>query len=226
MPTSKKHILWVSSGLILFLLSLPSSVQADYYTGSLSYGNGLEAVGSWANPLTSISWIVTNEDPGPAGDFVWKYVYTLTVPKKDISHFIIEASNGEDPFTVENIIGLTGAKSYEVGLYANDASNPSMPGDLYGLKIDDLSTTNITVTVFSDRAPVWGDMYAKGGKEKGVWMVLYNTGFSEVDPVDPPAGGSISGHLLRPDTVDSIPEPSVLLLLAAGGLGALRRGSR
>jgi len=202
------------------LLLSAGGLRADYYTGTLSYGDGLYATQSWAKPATSISWTVTNEDPDAPAGFGWKYTYILSVPSKDISHFIVETSDGENPFTADDLFGVEGTDAYEVKLFSPGASNPSMPGDLYGVKFDDLSDTDITVSFYSDRAPVWGDIYAKGGKDKGKNLLMYNTGFSAVDPVDPPSSGSLAGHLLRPD---SVPEPSLLLLLTLGGLGLLRR---
>lgn len=205
------------------LLLSAGGLRADYYTGTLSYGDGLYATQSWAKPATSISWIVTNEDPDAPAGFGWKYTYILSVPKKDISHFIVETSNGENPFTVDSLTDVVGTDAYEVKLFSPGTSNPSMPGDLYGVKFDDLSDTDVTVSFYSDRAPVWGDLYAKDGKDKGQDVLMYNTGFTAEDPVDPPSSGSLAGHLLRPDSSNAVPEPSLLLLLALGGLGLLRR---
>lgn len=218
MLTSSKYIF----GLTLLLTA--GTVAADYYEGKLSYGDGLYATESWANPATSISWIVTNEDPLAPEGYDWKYTYILSVPKKDISHIIVEASNGDQPFTEEDLADVVGTKVYEVGMFAPDKSNPFMPADLYGVKFDDLSDTDITISFYSDRAPVWGDFYAKDGKDRGKFVLMYNEGFEMEDPVDPPSSGSISGHLLRPDSYSNpTPEPGVLILLGVGGLGLLRR---
>ncbi|MBN1554786.1 MAG: PEP-CTERM sorting domain-containing protein [Phycisphaerae bacterium] len=206
--------------LVTMVISLAGVASATMYEGSLSYGDGLFATQQWADPNTFISWTITNEDlEAPAG-FDWKYTYTLSVPKKDISHILLEASNGEHPFTAANLADVTGTDAYEVDTFTPGKSNPLLPADLYGVKFDDLSDTDLVISFYSDRAPVWGDFYAKDGKNKGKDVVMYNTGFTDPDPIDPPSDGSNAGHLLRPDTT---PEPSLLVLLSLGGAGLLRR---
>ncbi len=217
-------------GLSLFLLlSCVPFAQAALYTGSLSAGSGLTATEDWDDTATELTWIVTNEDSSAPSGFPWKYTYTLHVPKKDISHFIVEVSDGEDPFTVCNLADVTGAGEYEVQRYhptGDSGSNPLMPGDLYGVKLEDWGEkTEVAVSFFSDRQPVWGDFYAKDGTSGGEHnpVVLYNTGFSATDPADAPADGSVENHLLVPDTV---PEPAVMTLLLLGGVGLLSRRIR
>ena len=58
-----------------------------------------------------------------------------------------------------------------------------MPGPVHGIKFEaaggaDLTTA--TLSFDSDRVPVWGDFYAKGGQG-----TLWNTGFLTADPTDP-----------------------------------------
>ena len=208
---------WTVCALIAVWV-LPS--QAAMYEGSLSYDDGLYATAKWADEDTTLSWTITDEDPSAPAEYQWKYTYTLSVPKKDISHFILEASNGENPFTDANLTDVTGTDEYEVNLFSPGPSNPDMPGDLYGIKFDDLEEEQLTISFFSDRDPVWGDFYAKGGKDKGTNLVMYNTGFTDDDPITPASNGSLEGHILRPD---SIPEPSLLSLLTIGGVGLLIR---
>lgn len=212
--------IWFFCALIVVVTG---SAQAAMYEGSLSYGSGLYATENWANSNTKLSWTVTDEDPDAPAGYQWKYTYILSVPGKDISHFIVEASDGENPFTEANLTDVTGTKKYEVDLFTPDNSNPDMPGDLYGVKFDNLKDTDVTITFYSDRDPVWGDMYAKDGKNKKKDVLMYNTGFSAADPVAPAASGSRDGHLLRPD---SIPEPGLMTLLAVGGFGLLMRRRR
>lgn len=219
---------------LICLAGLAGQVSATYYTfqGSLAYGNGLYAENDWANNGTTLSWTVTYDDSDPdvPDFFYWHYSYTLTVPEKGISHAIIEASNGVNPFTTYNIYEPDGAPAVEIQEYhptGDSGANPHMPADLYGIKFEGWSNdpTSITVSFYSDRVPVWGNFYAKDGNKGPV--LLYNTGFSanDIDPDTPAGNGSLDGHLLVPDTV---PEPSLLTLLGLGGLGLLRkkRGSR
>lgn len=214
---------------LICIVVLVSQVGAATYTGSITVGNGLTAMEDWINPATTLSWAVTNEDPDPtlAASFVWKYSYTLIVPAKSPSHAIFEASNGENPFTSDNIAKITGATDMEIQEYyptGGQGANPLMPSAVYGIKLegwDELTTLNLSF--YSDRDPVWGDFYAKDGKSSGNPVVLYNTGFSAADPVAPAGNDSHEDHLLVPDTV---PEPSLLSLPGFASLALLRRKRR
>ena len=67
------------------------------------------------------------------------------------------------------------------------------------------------INFYSDRVPVWGDFYAKGGRDS----YLYNAGYLAADPLAPAASGSLNNHILRPDSV-VIPVPSAVLLSSIG----------
>lgn len=222
-------------GVSFLLISLAAgNAHATVYTGSLSYADGgLTATEEWASAATVLSWTVTDEQPDPNLPplFLWKYEYTLTVPKKGISHFIVEASCGEDPFTEANLAAVVGASAVEVQEYqptGASGSNPQMPTHLYGIKFEGWDDEKISVTVsfYSNRIPVWGDFYAKDGKGKsGGPVLLYNAGFADPDPETPVSDGSALGHLIVPDS-RTIPEPSLTILLGVGGLIFLRKVRR
>lgn len=220
--------------LLFLLASFVSPLYATSYTGSLSYGSGLFATAEWANTddpdnISTLTWTVTYHPESS----LWHYVYELNVPSKDISHIIVEASDeGDQSFTEANLFDLEGATVPENGINtytstSNGNSNPLMPGEMYGIQFLPLeNTTSLTVSFHSDRAPVWGDFYAKDGNKGPV--VMYNTGFTanDADPdpnIVPPDNGSYEGHLLVPDT---IPEPGLLTLLSLGGLGLVRKQRR
>jgi hypothetical protein len=222
MLTAQKKI-----ALYLCSLTLAVSVYPLYattYTGSLSYGNGLSATENWKDSSTMLSWTVTNEEPDPTlpDTFVWKYTYTLSVAQTSPSHIIIEASSGDSEgigkFTDDNFENVSGfTMKDEIKTHhstGNKGGNPFMPADLYGIKLEDWEDDQfpLVITFYSDRVPVWGDFYSKGGKDS----VVYNSGFTAVDPTAPAADESYEGHLLVPDTV---PEPGLLTLLGMGGLG-------
>ncbi|MBN1555678.1 MAG: hypothetical protein JXA11_13120 [Phycisphaerae bacterium] len=223
---------------LLCLIVLVSQAGATTYTGQLTYNTGLFATQNWADPATTLSWIVTDEEPDPLlpSSFCWKYTYTLSVPEKGISHMIVEASNGADPFTDDNIRGVSGITGVaaEIEEYSSEDqgnSNPLMPEPLYGIKLEGWrgDPTLLSLSFYSNRVPVWGDFYAKDGVNKDENnvkhpVVLYNTGFTAPDPSGPADNGSLNGHLLVPDT-HTVPEPGFLTLLVLGGLG-LRRNKR
>jgi hypothetical protein len=198
------------------------------YTGSLSASadGGLTAYGAWDSPCTTLSWTVDNTTT----QGLWHYNYMLTVPTKDISHIIIEASNGDNPFTTDNLFSSGSSPSdwidsIEVGMFTPDGSTPYMPESIYGIKFDaDSDSTFVTISFDSDRAPVWGDFYSKDGiTPGGDWCAVYNSGFALADPLLPAANGSLQGHLLVPDSY--IPAPGAIVLVCIGTVltGRMRR---
>ena len=91
---------------------------------------------------------------------------------------------------------------------------------MWSIKFEDDASLEYTVEFVSDRTPVWGDFYAKGGPTTAIW----NAGFTAADPQAAPANGSLQGHLLVPDTTVIIPVPGALGLAVLGlGLVASRR---
>jgi len=157
------------------------------YTGSLEGADTLFGTGSWSTG--TLDWNVSVD-----GSDIWTYDYTFTVESKDISHLIFEVST---TFDDSNIYAGT-TEGYELAEYSGSSkSNPGLPGSVYGLKWDlDVDTTSASVTIVSDRAPMWGDFYAKGGVEriKGVKTRLfaYNTKL-EVTPLRRPVTATPGG---------------------------------
>ncbi|MHB0914010.1 MAG: PEP-CTERM sorting domain-containing protein [Armatimonadota bacterium] len=191
------------------------------YSGGLSAADGgLITTGTWADPSNpaTLDWTVTYIGG------LWDYSYTLSVYGMDVSHAIIEVS---PEFTVGDLFNpyLNGTEWTNIGIdnFEPGPGNPNMPGDIYGLKFDATNGTFVTIDFQSDRAPVWGDFYAKDGATDGVFSTLYNSGFTAADPTAPAANGSLDGHLLRPDAV--VPEPGTLagLIVLGGLLPAMRR---
>jgi hypothetical protein len=227
------------AAILLCAVAAPALAAPTSYMGSLAAAGGggdgiLTVAGAWDSPLTTLSWTVDNvTTPGK-----WHYSYTFQTPGPGaaISHMIIEASD-HDPgpaFTENNLQSLTSivagwiADPIEIGLHFAGPGNPDMPSDLYGIKFEAaIDTVAVTISFDSDRSPVWGDFYAKDGKQGDVFNTAYNAGFADPDPLVAPHNGSEGNHLLVPDstTIPVVPAPGAIVLVAIGvGLvGRFRR---
>lgn len=206
------------SWLLFFLFAFPFSAGAAMYAGQISTGDYLFATGGWAEGSGStLSWTASDEDPSSN---YWTYTYTFTVPQKEISHVIIQVS---DDFLDSNIKGISpvGAVT-ELGLYDESNGNPGMPSSIHGLKWDNLSGLTYTFSITTDKAPMWGNFYAKDGVDNGIEVHAFNTGFgTDPDQGSPWANGPLidgtNAWLLVPDT--QVPIPASVLLLGSGLIG-------
>jgi len=204
------------------MTSLATATPLPTYSGTLTSGDGLTGTASWAKG-SSLSYEVTSLAGG-----LWEYEYTLSVASKDISHFIVETSlNFQETYIIGGIPGgiTSNVTLGHIELKTHgEKGNPNLPESIYGLKFDVLGDfTTITTSFVTDRVPVWGDFYAKDGKDgKGKHkedVTLYNTGFTAADPLLAPSA-NVTDHILVPDTN---PEPTTMCMLALGGLIVIRR---
>lgn len=229
----------VGIAILLLVISSQAFASLPTYSGSLSGADGgLVGTGSWVFKslapekdqadwfAPTFAWIVSQNE-----DLSWHYDYTLSVYKKGISHLTVEASK---TFGYANIWNAQGPfDPLEVGDFEPGGSaNPGMPSAIHGIKFDNTNGTTVHITFDSDRAPIWGDVYAKDGVDKttGEFNALWNAGFTaglDVDPIAPITSGSYQNHVLVPDTVSNVtPEPASFVALAAGFMGLLGLRSR
>lgn len=185
---------------------------------------GLNGIGEWADPATYISW-----DIDDLGGGVWSYCYTWHTPSKEISHFIIEVTDGAlgDDFWDFSMVDEQGnalsPTIYDPITYGPGASNPGMDDPIYGIKLEDFGdVTHITTCFLSTHSPTWGDFYAKDGKSQLVNEQLYalNAGFSSA----PSGAGDDGGAFVavpNGDDTHRVPDAASTLLLTGFALLSL-----
>lgn len=172
---------------------------------------------SWAGGNFTFGWNISQSGS------LFNYVYTITTPasgKAALSHVIIQISNNATAADFSNGVSIVTFNSNNPSntLMPANANNPapyntvSNNGDL-GLKFNGNSGgTNVNIFSFtSDRAPVWGDFYARDGIGVGSTGIAWNIGYG----TDPSAGGSFDAWIPRPDGMVGVPEPATLLLLSS-----------
>lgn len=209
--------LTASAGLI--------AVTPTDFTGSRSTPNasGVVGAGSWSdtNGGFLISWDITSISGG--------YHYSYTISNADdstpiiqnMSHLILEVSSSFTSSDIWNAtldgeaVSVVGPQTFTSS--GSLGSNPNMPdSDIFGIKLD---AGGITYAFDSNKAPVWGDFYAKDGNNlvDGVASTAWNTGFGE-DPTT--VTTDFTNWIPTPDTFGiPIPLPPSALLMGSGLLG-------
>lgn len=196
----------------LFSNANAADVSPADFTGSRTTPNGITGTGPWGNvPGYKVTWNITQ-----SGN-VFHYAYDITVPSKDISHTILELSDNITKDNINSLIynfkvnGSSKTTPTPTLFQSGSPSNPGMPSDIYGIKIDMTSKTQ-KVTFDSLRAPMWGDIYSKDGVSGGQFVYAYNKGFGT-----DPTGSDFSKWIAVPDTKQvKVPEPATYLLMLSG----------
>jgi hypothetical protein len=194
---------------------------------AVSPSGGIHGSNAWGNGGFGVSWDIThNSDAG-----TWTYEYLFTASDKSISHAILEVTLDEFAFSLFD--GSSGFTMPET--YSDSGSNPLMPNPLFGVKydlIDSDDANELPLTIVTDRAPVYGVFYAKGGKSRGPdggeWMVAWSTGLNHSN-YQTNTSLSVTDFIVRPNgstpeepgTFATNPEPGTAVLGLLGALALL-----
>jgi len=199
-----------------------SALPLNLLNDTVNYSSGIHATPNWDNNGTWLSWNIVQTE-----NSLWRYEYVWHTDGRDLSHIIIEVTEGaalSDFSNFEYLYSGVESDSPTVGWFSPDQgrSNPGMPGPLYGIKFDLSQDTPIFGFSFETwRSPVWGDFYAKDGRHGGNDTYAYNQGFALPDDND-------GFHIAVPNGFSDttrVPDGGVtvgLLGLAVLGLGLLR----
>jgi hypothetical protein len=181
--------------------------------GSRTEGAQIITGGSYASDgqTFTVSWDISF-NPGTS---IYSYAYTFsgfTAP--DISHFTLDltdnctdtANQGQCVFNLSSSAGI----GSEFNTFGTHPSNPGFPlgSSITGVKFNVGSgSAPLTFSFDSFRAPMWGDIYFKGGSDS----FAYNAGL-ENHSLE-----STNAFVAVVDTVGApIPEPTSLLSLGSG----------
>jgi hypothetical protein len=184
-------------------------------TGTRLEGSGLITGNGFAtdNLSLSIAWNIAFSQ----NTNLWTYSYTFAGVPQNISHVLLELS----PNCLEQGAGCVQDPSLSTGKLGNTEynatwgpqgnSNPGIDGySISGVKFGLTDIKNGTLTFLSNRAPVWGDIYFKGGQG-----YVFNAGLKNH------ASEDVNLFVARPDTVigrsgSETPEPSTMVMLGSG----------
>lgn len=164
---------------------------------------GVTATINWAFGDFIISWDITSDNG------LWTYEYNIMMDNPGISHFILEITEDDDPFLI-----APGSDDFEDIKEWDKSGGKDLPNPLYGGKFDFGADDEITYTLITDRDPVYGVFFAKGGQDTAWSDALSFANYKENESL------TTTSFIVRPNGVRiPVSEPATMLLLGAGLIG-------
>ncbi len=188
---------------------LPCHAAPVYGTSAPLVGSSvLSGSGDWT--LVTLGWNISQNVGNPS---LWDYNYTLTNTGSQLSHLVLEFSQScaNDPGCITNgNHNPDGPRLYA----ATSPPNFELPASIYGVKFDGFGRSPNTFSFTSNRAPIYGDVYARDGGNG----YAFNAGITNH------ASENIADFVARPNgppgSDSDVPESSAWVMMGIG-LGAL-----
>ena len=222
-PTTYNNAVGVYNTEIVGLTTVGSSISGCLSAASSGTSRIITNDSDWYN--ANVYWNIEVVDSGLPASLTgtWlKYSYSITgLNKPGLSHWILDLSDDcviKDEEKASPCVKGSSVSALEFKNHAKSGGK-TLPTAITGVKFDGLrdvdgDKTPLNLTFYSQRVPVWGDFWGKGGSGS----TFYNQGLTAAGK-----GTLASFYIATPDTknFEIVPEPHEYGLLLGFGVALL-----